>query len=381
MSDSAEKAMADLSLFEAQADFAIDLLRESALASNASLILSPISIALALSLAYAGSLGDTRKQFDSKFAKGKSNAELDDFFFETLKTIGAPKNVTLETVNRAYAEKTLSILDSYRKIVIDHYGGDFEQVDFKQNSSEAVERINKFVSQKTHDKINNLLSKDAVTKDTRLILINAIYFKGDWGKKFDKAKTVDQKFFVSENSEKQVKMMKMKHKTGYFETDEVQVLELPYVDDSIKFVAFLPKEKFGLNKFIQSLNGSKLLQLKSKLRQEEVNIELPRFKIESEFSLKPTLSKLGLEKGFDRDAADFSGITKEDKLHISDVIHKGFVEVTEAGSEASGGTAVKMNQLGAAPMRRPKEFKADHAYLFAIFDKELPLFFGLYNSE
>jgi len=226
------------------------------------------------------------------------------------------------------------------------------------------------------------LSKDVVTSDTKLILINAIYLKGDWKKKFEKSKTVDQKFFVAENSEKQVKMMKMNSKVGYTENDQVQVLELPYVDESVTFVAFLPKEKFGLNNFIKTLNGSSLLELKSQLRQQEVNIELPRFKIESEFALKDTLTKLGLGNGFNEAVANFGGITKDDKLVISEVVHKGFVETDEEGSVAAAATAAVMTRLSMpAPPKPVPDFKADHPFLFAIFNHNRALFIGIYNSQ
>jgi serpin B len=174
--------MADLAFLEAQADFAVDLLRETTMNATTSLIMSPISIALALSLAYAGSIGDTRKQFESKFAKGKyfaqffvinfhisgqSNAALNTFFQNTLTELSSPKNVTLDTANRAYAEKTLTILDSYKELITKSYGGDFALVDFKKAGHQAVKEINSFVSEKTRDKINNLLSDNAVTPDTR----------------------------------------------------------------------------------------------------------------------------------------------------------------------------------------------------------------------
>ncbi|KAI6181251.1 putative serpin-like protein [Aphelenchoides besseyi] len=363
MSETNKKEMADLAFIEATTEFAVGLLRETAINSTASCILSPISIALALSLAYSGSSGDTRKEFDSVFAKGGINNEaLNSLFHQTLQQLTSPdKNITLEIANRAYTDQRLNIKPEYKELITKNFNGDFKQVDFSQADS-TVKEINDFVAKTTHDKIQNLLSNDAISAQTKLVLINAVYFKGNWFKQFDEKRTTDEKFFVAENKDQQVKMMKMKTKVNYVENSDVQVLELPYADSHASFVAFLPKEKFGLADWVKKTNGSELLKLKSQFERREVNIELPRFKINSQIELNDVLDKLGFSEGFSKQA-DFSGITSDGDLFISQVIHKAFIESNESGTEAAASTAIIMSRMIGDPI---EQFVADHPFLFGV---------------
>ncbi|KAI6233577.1 putative serpin-like protein [Aphelenchoides fujianensis] len=357
MSEPNKQEMTDLAFVSAQTDFAVGLLRETAAASNASLILSPISIALALSLAYAGAGGDTRKEFEAVFAKGGTSGDaLHSLFRRTLSQLtAADKNVTLALTNRAYAARELDVKAAFKELIAAHYGGDFKQVDFEQAAAEAVKEVNEFVANVTHDKIRDLLSADSVDAQTKLVLVNAVYFK--------------------------VKMMNMKLKVNYAETADVQVLELPYADEGAKFIAFLPRAKFGLTAWLQKTDGAELLKLRGRLTHREVFISLPRFKITSKFELKDVLDKLGFSKGFS-DQADFSGIANNESLKISAAIHKAFIESNEQGSEAAAATMMEMMPMSFDPdAQNPPDFVADHPFAFVIAYHENPLFFGRFSNE
>ncbi|KAI6221001.1 Serpin domain containing protein [Aphelenchoides fujianensis] len=349
--------MTDLAFVNAQTDFAVALLRETAVSSNASLILSPISIALALSLAYAGAGGDTRKEFEAVFAKGGTSGDaLHALFRRTLSQLtAADRNVTLALANRAYAARELDVKAAFKETIAANYGGDFKLVDFEQAAAEAVKEINDFVANVTHDKIRDLLSSDAVDAQTKLVLVNAIYFK--------------------------VKMMNMKLKVNYADTADVQVLELPYADEGVRFIAFLPKAKFGLTRWLQKTDGAELLNLRGRLTHREVFISLPRFKITSKFELKDVLEKLGFSKGFS-EQADFSGIANNERLRISKAIHKAFIESNEQGSEAAAATFVEMVAESFDPdAENPPDFVADHPFAFLITYHENPLFFGRFVGD
>ncbi|KAI6241495.1 putative serpin-like protein [Aphelenchoides fujianensis] len=378
--------MADVAFVAAQTDFAVGLLREAIAGSNTSVILSPISIAFALSLAYAGAGGDTRREFERVFAKGgiAGNA-LDSHFhhsFAQLTAANEEKNrkmellpvqslsladpdVVVELANRLYASHDLQVKAAYKQLIVEKFGGHFEQVDFRR-SKEVVKKVNDFVANATHDNIRDLLSSDFVNSDTKLLLVNAVYFKAAWEDRFSKGSTRSESFFIEQNNKQQ---------TYYAETDDVQVLELPYKDERATFLVFLPKQRFGLSSWLQKVDGRGVLELMSRLETRKVNIDLPRFKTTSQFQLVQMLQKLGFSKGFDQ-TADFSGISDE-RLFISDGVHKAFIEVNENGSEAAAATAWKWTDMSAVEdSEGPVRFRADHPFAFLITYDKLPLFFG-----
>ncbi|KAI6170490.1 putative serpin-like protein [Aphelenchoides fujianensis] len=392
--------MADVAFVAAQTDFAVGLLRKAIAGSNTSVILSPISIAFALSLAYAGAGGDTRREFERVFAKGgiAGNA-LDSHFhhsFAQLTAANEEKNrkmelcpyracpgqtpdVAVELANRLYASHDLQVKAAYKQLIVEKFGGHLEQVDFGR-SEEVVKKVNDFVANATHDNIRDLLSSDFVNSDTKLLLVNAVYFKAAWEDRFSKGSTRSESFFIEQNNKQQVHMMKMRRlQTYYAETDDVQVLELPYKDERATFLVFLPKQRFGLSSWLQKVDGRGVLELMSRLETRKVNIDLPRFKTTSQFQLVQMLQKLGFSKGFDQ-TADFSGISDE-RLFISDGVHKAFIEVNENGSEAAAATAWKWTDMSAVEdSEGPVRFRADHPFAFLITYDKLPLFFGRFSG-
>ncbi|KAI6220148.1 SERPIN domain-containing protein [Aphelenchoides fujianensis] len=257
----------------AQTDFAVGLLREAAASSNASLILSPISIALALSLAYAGAGGDTRREFERVFARGaNTGAALDSAFHHAFAQLTAGnRSVVLELVNRAYVNRSLTVKTAYHELLDTNFGAAFQQVDFKEGRQKAVEEINAFVANFIRNKIRDLLSLKAIDPKTLLLLGNAVYFKGEWDEPFTEEMTTDETFFLDENNERQIKMKQQISGVKYIETDHVQVLELPYADKATTFTVFLPKEKGGLLAWLQKVDGAKLVDLMDRMHRRRVN--------------------------------------------------------------------------------------------------------------
>lgn len=203
---------------------------------------------------------------------------------------------------------------------------------------------------------------------TRLVLTNAIYFKGDWANQFKKDQTHDANFMVSTAQKVKVPLMHKKQSYPFVQDALLQVLELPYKGNDLSMLVLLPKETEGLADLESSLSASKIAELRAKLRSRPVDVYLPKFKLDASFSLTKTLQELGMKLAF-AETADFSGMDGRRDLHISAVIHKAFVNVNEEGTEAAAATGV-VNRVMARPISKPPViFRADHPFVFAICDK------------
>jgi serpin B len=354
-------------MIEAQADFALSLLRESGV--NSSTILSPISISIALAMVYLGAKENTAQQIRNTIAKGVSEEDIHAHFSSVLSLVNSNSlNVTLESANRVYVQNNFKLLDTYVEGIKKHYAGELEEIDFSKASA-AADKINGFVAKSTHDKIQNLISPDSLNDLTRLVLINAIYFKGEWDKQFKEENTRDADFYASPDNTKKVKMMSLESKFPYYETDDYQVLGLPYKNQQVSMYIILPRERFGLENLVNNMTASTLSQLLAKKGSTTVKVQLPRFKIEASFELTDALKKLGITEAFE-DSANFTGISEQGDLKVSEVIHKAFIETNEQGSEAAAATGIQFQLTSALLVDdEPPSFIADHAFLYAIIDK------------
>ncbi|HPR83723.1 MAG TPA: serpin family protein [Pontiellaceae bacterium] len=332
-------------------DFAFKLYGQLRTAEG-NLFFSPASIESALAMTREGAAGNTLRQMSLLLPEASA--------FPNTGT-----NVTLESANAIWVDKQFPILAKFQSAVQGKYGAEIRPADFAGQPEIERGTVNRWVEEKTRDKIKNLLAPGSVTPDTRLILVNAIYFKGDWLHAFEKAKTEDEPFWMTPEVSTNVPMMTMKpERFSYTETESFQCLELPYQGEDVSMLIILPKEKDGLARIEDGLSSDALADWTGTFRKEEIEIHLPRFKIESQFdSMAKTLAALGLTDAFNPALADFSGISAR-PLFISDVVHKAFVQVDEEGTEAAAATGVAMCAT-ALPMS-PKVFRADHPFLFLI---------------
>ncbi len=203
---------------------------------------------------------------------------------------------------------------------------------------------------------------------SRLVLTNAIYFKGDWSRPFPKAATRDEAFHVSSDKTTAAPLM---HKTDDFRfaaVDGLKALELPYGNGDLATIVLLPDSIDGLSALEQKLSFESLTRWTNGLQRQKVQVFLPRFKLTSEFSLSTTLAAMGMPLAFDHNRADFTGISSEEKLSISAVLHKAFVDVNEEGTEAAAATGVMIAARAVMIPREPLLFRADHPFLFLIVD-------------
>lgn len=238
-------------------------------------------------------------------------------------------------------------------------------------------KINKWVEDVTRQKIKDLIGEGAITALTRVVLVNAIYFKGNWANQFKPENTSKGKFKLIKGQEKECDMMHLtkKFRFGFNEDLKFSVVELPYSGDSLGMVILLPQKADGLPELEKSLTPKVLSAAMEQTRSVEVNLQLPKFKMESSFTLNDALSSLGMQDLFIEGKADLSGVNGDTDLSVSKVLHKAFVEVNEEGTEAAAATAVVMRKRCAAIR---EDFIADHPFLFLIRDAKsgMVLFMG-----
>ena len=338
------------------------------------LFLSPYSISTALAMTYAGARGRTADQMAQVLHLPSSGEAVHAAYAALQNDLnaagpGAP-GYELIVANRLWGQKGHAFLPEFLALLEARYGAGLEQLDFARATEAARQTINGWVEEKTREKIKDLLKPGILNAMTRLVLTNAIYFKGKWAGPFNEKATREEDFFITPEKKVAAPLMHRTAKFGYFEGDGLQALELPYQGDRLAMVVLLPKRnvppgaKDGLAAREASLSSEKVAEWIGKLRRRKVEVALPRFKTTAEFSLGDTLVAMGMTDAFGR--ADFSGMTGTRDLFISAVIHKAFVDVNEEGTEAAAATAVVIRPLNGGGS--PPAFRADHPFLFLIRD-------------
>jgi len=369
----AERKVDSAALIKGNNQFALDLygkLKEK----EGNLFFSPYSISTALAMTYGGARATTAEAMAKTLHFTLDSKELHPAFAALIQEInGAPKvdpkkrGYQLSTANALWAQKGYPFLPEYLRLTKDNYGAGVEEVDFARATEEARKTINNWVEKETHDKIKDMLKRGMLTPVTRLVLTNAIYFKGDWASQFKKDQTREDTFHLSGGKTIKTALMHQTRKFGYAENDAHQTLEMPYVGEHLSMVVLLPRKVDGLPALEKALAADNFAAGLARLQQQEVIVTLPKFKTTSEFSLKETLSALGMGIAFDG-GADFSGMNGgKESLSISAVIHKAFVDVNEEGTEAAAATGVILDNSPREPPPVPV-FRADRPFVFLIRD-------------
>ncbi|XP_013855174.1 leukocyte elastase inhibitor [Austrofundulus limnaeus] len=368
-------------------DFALELFRTLSRAdATGNLFLSPLSISSALAMVYLGARGNTAAQM-SKALSFSSGEDIHAGFQTLNDNINSPSaSYILKLANRLYGEKTFNFLPKFLQETEKFYQATLEAVDFMGSSEDCRVQINSWVEQQTENKIKDLLKPGMVDSMTRLALVNAIYFKGNWMNRFDAANTKEMPFKVNQNETKTVQMMYQMKKLpyNYIPDLELQILELPYVEDELSMFVLLPAAATDgsdpLLKLEKELTQERLNEWTNRANmdvQSEVLVHLPKFKLEEEYVLNEPLATLGMTDVFS-DKADLSAMNGEGGLFLSTVAHKAFVEVNEEGTEAAAATAGIVSFC----MLREEHFTADHPFLFFIRHNKTKsiLFFGRFSS-
>ena len=350
--------------------FAADLYAELR-GKEGNLFFSPYSISSALAMTYGGARGNTATQMADVLHFDLPGQRLHAAYRGLMTHLNSQQrkgSLRLNVANALWAQKDYRFLPEFTKLCKDNYGAGLQELDFAHALEAARTTINDWVEKKTEGKIKDLIPPGAIGPLTRMVLTNAIYFKGDWQHKFKEAATRDARFWTSAAEGADVPTMHQVDSFGYRDAGDCQVLEMPYMGGGQSMVVLLPKERDGLAAFEEKLTSERLADLTAGIRYERVNVSLPKFTFTSSFSLGAALKSLGMLDAFAPGAADFSGMTGSRDLFIGAVIHKAFVDVYEEGTEAAAATAVMMVGTAFRP-QEPKVFKADHPFVFVIRDR------------
>jgi serpin B len=331
------------------------------------LFYSPYSISAALAMTSAGARGQTLDEMTRTLHFPEQDKLHPGFKTLNAGLNGAPgekRGYQLSTANALWGMKGYRFKADFITLTRNHYGAGFEEVNFRDEGG-AREIINAWVEKETHDKIKDLIKPGMLDVDTRLVLTNAIYFKGDWASQFKKDTTRNETFTAPGGKKVQTPLMHQTSSFKYADLGDAQALEMPYVGKDLSMLVLLPKKTDGLADLEKGLSGERLKSLVGRLFDTEVDVTLPKFKTTAEFELNKELSALGMKQAFTR-AADFSGLNGgTGNLYISYVVHKAFVDVNEEGTEAAAATGVVIQ---GDSLRINPVFRADHPFVYLIRD-------------
>lgn len=359
-------------LTKANRQFEFDIFRQlSKEDGSRNVFISPLSISAALSMAYQGADGSTKDAIEKTLGySGMGMDELNGSYRQLLEYLNKiDGKVVLNISNSIWINDEMPVNEAFLETNEDIFGARAALLDFSGDN--AADAINEWVSRSTKGKIDKIIDPP-IDPDAAMYIINAIYFKGQWARKFDERDTYNAEFYNADGTKSNVMMMSRKTSAKYAEGDDFKAVRIPYDSGKTAMYMILPEEDTDLDEFIANLEPEFWDTLKNSLKADDVTLHIPRFKLEYDIKdLCESLSELGMGEAFS-EAADFSGI--REGIFISSVLHKAVIEVNEGGSEAAAVTAVQTGQMGAKPVR----FVADRPFIFAIAEEgsNTILFFG-----
>lgn len=369
-------------LVDANTQLACDLYEKVRLGNEGrNLFFSPFSISTALAMTYSGAAGETERQMAAALHFTLPQQQLHPAFSALLDDLNGAKGYELAIANRLWGQKNYPFRKEFLAGIKARYRGGFEEVDYQNDAERARGTINRWVEAETRGKIRDLLQKPDIKPLTRMVLTNAIYFKGNWSARFDPRDTIAGQFTREDGAAVSTPLMTQKGKFRYLREKDFEMLELPYAGGRLSMLVLLPNRGVGLDTVESQLSSEHLCSWRSGMEEADVRLFLPRFRTASRFELNAPLHSLGMKDAFDEDRADFSGIIGKKDLYISKVIHKAFVDVNEEGTEAAAATAVVMYTKS---IGLEVNFRADRPFVFAVVDRESEsvLFLGrLMNPE
>jgi serpin B len=330
------------------------------------IFVSPLSVSMALGMAYNGASGETRTAMEKTMELSGLSAEEVNESYRSLMTLlaGLDPEVKMEIANSIWYRKGLEVKMEFIDLNRNYFAAEVNSLNF--DDPNAADIINAWVSKSTRGKIADIV-QSPIPSDLVMFLINALYFKGFWTSQFDKNKTADDWFISSDGSRTPCKMMRQDGKFEYYETETLQAIRLPYGDDRFGMVVVLPSESAALDSLVARMDWETWNKWTSSLRLQEGEIYLPRFKMEYNIELKSVLTSLGMGIAFDPYKADFTNISAGGELYISKVKHKTYIDVNEEGSEAAAVTSVEVGITSIGPSGFM--MRVDRPFIFAVQEK------------
>lgn len=358
------------SLVDALNDFSFRFYQQIGASEEDNVFFSPYSIFVALSMAYEGARGNTAIEMQNVLNILQNDSATLGSFGKVYNLLNQnQEGYTISTANAFWAHQDYEFLQEYLGLLENFYMAEANELDFAENE-EAAETINNWIEEQTHNKIKDMIQPDMLSDLTKLVLTNAIYFKGLWADPFDPDDTYETDFELTSDETVKVNMMKSDSESSIFnytETEDLQILKLNYYGNDLSMIIVLPKEN-NISIAESALNAENLLNWRNDFDETEINIEIPKFKFEKKYPLNNLLKEMGIIDAFIPDVADFSGMDGTKKLFISRALHQSYVEVNEEGTEAAAATAIFVELTAIPP--EPKEFIADHPFVFLIQHEE-----------
>jgi serpin B len=346
--------------------FAFELYKKIS-AKPENLFYSPFSISAALAMTYTGAKANTAKQISAVMHFADNSAAFSTSYKDYLATISKLNNdqVSIYAANSLWGQIAFTFKKEFIELISSNYSAEVKNVNFIKEADKCRMQINQWVESKTNSKIKDLIKPGLIDDLTRLVLVNAIYFKAPWDKPFDEKATKKLDFKKDDATTVTTDFMIVDNDYKYYSNDNLAAVEIPYSKGTMSMLVLLPKDKAAFEDLKKNIGNELYTQINSGLAMKKVKLFLPKFKATSEFELSDMLILMGMEEAFS-DEADFSGMTGKKDLKISKVVHKAFIDVNEAGTEAAAATAVII-RIKSMPVN-PVEFKADHPFMFIIKD-------------
>jgi serine protease inhibitor len=339
---------------------------------NKNIFISPVSIMLALMMAYNGADGETQAAMETTLESTGISLEAlnraNQSWIQSLEK--SDENVHLQIANSLWGREGISFEDAFVDNVKDYYNAEVQSLDFDQ--PEASDTINQWVSDQTNDKIKQIVGKP-INSDTILFLINAIYFNGKWERPFDQKLTGDDTFHLTDSVTKQHSFMNRSGNFKYLQEDTFQAIQLPYGDGATSMYAFLPDESSSLQSFQEQLTSDNWSTWLSSFQDRKGAVALPKFKLEYELELKNALTAMGMGIAFEEGSTDFTKmvVDKASEPFISSVKHKTYIDVHEEGTEAAAVTSIEVSTTSLNTSEpEPFEMKMNRPFFIVITDNQ-----------
>jgi len=361
----ASAAMADSAVAPAINAFALDLYRFMA-NEPGNVVCSPLSIATLLASLTPGAVGPTQTEMLKVLHRSGSAGAGDRALLVGLESQAREDSTAWTLANRSWVEKEFQVSPAFANTTRDLFGYEMGEADFVHEPDASRAAINQWIEQQTKGHIRDLFPQGSIKSGTRLVLANAIYFKGLWKTPFRAEETTSKTFYVGGKDAAPVPTMYRTGSYPFVKLAHARMVELPYRGDHLSMLVILPDEHDGIGTLENSIEAGTLNSWVSQLRAHEVALEIPKFKSERKWNLVPVLNRLGMRAAFNPAKADFSAIAKGHDLFLGAVYHGAFVEVNEEGTEAAAATGVG---VVATSVRVPESFTADHPFLYVIRDR------------
>ncbi len=336
---------------------------------DGNIFISPFSISSALAMTYAGSAGKTEEEMGRALEFGKNTVAFHENFgslTNSINSISSKGELALSIANSLWLAEGYEFKDQFLKINRNFYKSETTNLNFAE-SEKARKTINDWVEEKTAGKIKNLIPEGILDALTKLVLTNAVYFKAEWAEQFKKSNTQDSEFFTYDSAVP-VQLMNQKKRYPYYENSEIKFIELPYKGGDASMYVLLPQKRDGLKDVEKKITWAEIENYTGSLLSKEVDVYFPKFRMSLEYELQKLMRRMGMVEAFSK-SADFSLMNSKKELYISAIIHKTFIEVDEAGTEAAAATAVVMRMKSAMPDQNFATFRADHPFFYFIKEK------------